>query len=160
MSQKEIIQVGTGLCWDQLNVGDVFRTYGRTITDTDITNYINVTGMNEVLLTNMEFLSKHSVIKNGRPVPAALVYSVAEGLIIQGLVQGVALAFLSMDFNVVGPVLAGDTVHVEVEVIEVKQTSKGNNGLVRTKNNIVNQRGDVVIAYTPLRMLKHSTNIA
>lgn len=150
--------MGTGRGWDQLSVGDRFRTYGRTITDTDITNYINATGMNEVLLTDREFLQQHSAIKGGRPAPAALVYSVAEGLIIQGLVQGVALAFFSMELNVVGPVLAGDTVYVEVEVTEVKQTSKGNNGLVRTENKIINQRGDVVIRYTPLRMMKHSSN--
>jgi acyl dehydratase len=153
---KPLVQVGTGRGWDELNVGDRFRTYGRTISDVDITNYINITGMNEVLLTDMEFLREHSEIKGGRPAPAALVYSVAEGLIIQGLVQGVALAFFHMELNVQGPVLAGDTIHVEVEVVEVKETSRGGNGLVRTENKIINQRGEVVITYNPLRMMRRA----
>ena len=43
--------------------------------------------------------------------------------------------------------------HVEVQVLEVRQTSKGNRGLVRTRNEVKNQNGETVIVYTPLRMV-------
>ena len=39
-----------------------------------------------------------------------------------------------------GPTVVGDTMHVEVEVVENRVASKGNRALVRTSNNVVNQR--------------------
>ena len=68
--------------------------------------------------------------------------------------QETGLAFLNMELDVQGPVLAGDTIHVECEVTEVRPTSKGNRGLVRTANKVVNQRGEVALTYTPLRLMK------
>jgi acyl dehydratase len=62
-----------------------------------------------------------------------------------------------MELNVEGPVLEGDTIHVEIEVIEVRAASKGGRGLVRTRNRIVNQRGEAVIVYTPLRLMEGRT---
>ena len=40
-----------------------------------------------------------------------------------------------------------------VEVTEIRPTSKGNRGIVRTFNRIVNQNGETVISYNPLRMM-------
>jgi len=56
--------------------------------------------------------------------------------------------------RVVDPVVIGDTIHVELEVVESRAASKGNRGFVRTKNSVVNQRGETVLIYTPLRMMK------
>jgi len=43
---------------------------------------------------------------------------------------------------------------VEAEVIEHRLTSKGDRGLARFANKVVNQRGETVLEYNPLRMLK------
>jgi acyl dehydratase len=60
-----------------------------------------------------------------------------------------------MELNVEGPVLAGDTIHVECEVVEARPSkSRPGRGLVRTRNRVVNQHGQVVQTYTPLRMVK------
>jgi acyl dehydratase len=48
----------------------------------------------------------------------------------------------------------GDTIHVEAEVIEHRLTSKGDRGLARFANKVINQRGETVIEYNPLRLLK------
>lgn len=144
--------LGLGKCFDETPVGYRFRTINRTITETDLVNFINVTGMTEVLFTDVEYVSKHGP-QGGRLVPGALVYSMAEGLIMQGVIQGTGLAFLGTDMDVKGPTFVGDTIHVEAEVIECRPTSKDpRKGLVRTRNQIVNQHGVTVIEYTPLRM--------
>ena len=71
----------------------------------------------------------------------------------QSTLQRTGLAFLSMTFEVVAPTFVNDTVHVEVEVLESRATSKSaSRGLVRTTNNIINQRGETVITYSPLRL--------
>ena len=53
------------------------------------------------------------------------------------------------------PVFAGDTIHVEVEVIEARLSkNRPGRGLVRTRNHVVKQDGTVACIYTPLRMIK------
>lgn len=145
--------VGLGLFYEDLPLGRTFRTIGRTVTEADITIFVNATGMVEVLFTNLEFLKNDSDIK-GRVAPGALVYSFAEGLLVQSTMQHTGYAFLNMELNVDGPVFAGDTIHVECEVIESRLTSKGGRGLVRTRNKVVNQNGKTVLTYTPLRLVK------
>ena len=144
--------LGHGMYWQDMPVGARFKTYGRTITETDIVNFISCTGFLEVLFTDMEFVREHSAIK-GRLAPGALVYALGEGLTMLGTIQGTGLAFLGMELDVKGPTLAGDTIHVEIEVIEQRAASKGGRGLVRTRNSIINQKGETVLIYTPLRLM-------
>ena len=146
--------VGLGRYFEDMTVGTQFKTIGRTITETDIVNFVNCTGMVEVLFTNAEYLKNESVIK-GRVAPGPLVYAMSEGLLIQSVLQHTGMAFLEMDFKVHGPVLAGDTIHVEVEVIEaVTRQDRPGSGRVRTRNKIVKQDGKVAMTYTPTRLMK------
>ena len=108
--------VGLGKYFEDLPLGLKFRTIGRTVTESDIINVINATGMLEVLFTNTEYLKNESVIK-GRLVPAILVLGFAEGQLMQTVLQKTGLAFLDMEMKVHGPTFAGDTIHVEVEVM-------------------------------------------
>lgn len=144
--------VGLGRYFEDLPLGTRFRTVGRTITESDIVNFIGCTGMVEVLFTNLEYLKHKSAIKQ-RIAPAVLVYAMAEGLLIQSVMQGTGIAFLGAEWTVHGPVAAGDTVHVEVEVIESRLSSKGK-GLVRTRNEVRKHDGTLAITYTPLRLIK------
>ncbi len=146
--------VGLGCYFEDLPVGRQFKTIGRTVTEADITNFVNCTGMVEVLFTNLEFLAHDSDIKR-RLAPAALVYAFAEGLLVQSTMQHTGLAFLHMDLNVESAVCAGDTVHAECEIIEARRSrSRANRGLVRTRVTVVKQDGAVALVYTPLRMVR------
>ena len=146
--------VGLGLYFEDLPVGRKFKTIGRTVTEADITNFVNCTGMVEVLFTNLEFLREESDIK-GRPAPGALVYAFAEGLLTQSTMQHTGFAFLHMELNIAGPVVAGDTIHAECEVIEARLSkSRPGRGLVRTRVTVKKQDGTTALVYTPLRMVK------
>ncbi|OGA53053.1 MAG: acyl dehydratase [Betaproteobacteria bacterium RIFCSPLOWO2_12_FULL_63_13] len=146
--------VGLGLYFEDLPVGRKFKTIGRTIQDADICAFINCIHMTEVLFTDMEFLKNESDIK-GRLAPGALSYCFAEGLLAQATMQKTGYAFLNMELNIENPAFAGDTIHVECEVIEARLSgSLPGRGLVRTRNKVVNQDGKVVLVYTPLRIVK------
>ncbi len=148
----EIVRLG--FCYEGLPVGRQFQTIGRTVTEADITNFVNCTGMVEVLFTNLEFLADESDIKR-RLAPAALVYAFAEGLLLQSTMQHTSLAFLHMELNVENPVFAGDTIHAECEVVEARRSqSRPGRGLVRTRVRVVKQDGAPALTYTPLRLLK------
>ncbi len=143
--------LGHGFYWQELKVGDRYKTYGRTIAEADITAFCNVVGFVEPLFTDAEYRKSHSAMK-GFAAPAALVYAVAEGLALAGTGHGTGLAFLHTDIDVKAPVIGGDTVHVQIEVTEARATSKGR-GLVRTRNLVVNQDGQTVLVYNPLRLM-------
>src|SRR5580704_12999603 len=146
--------LGLGLYFEDLPLGRKFRTIGRTLTEADLVAFIGVTGMTEVLFSNLEFLHHESDIKQ-RVVPAAMVYSFAEGLLVHATMQHTGFAFLHMELNVAGPTFAGDTIHVECEVIEARLSrNRPNRGLVRTRNQVMKQDGAVALTYTPLRMIK------
>lgn len=150
--------MGLGLFFEDLTLGRSFKSIGRTITETDIINFVTCTGMTEVLFTNHEFQAHESDIK-GRVSPGALVFTFIEGLLTQSTMQHTGFAFLEMDLQIKGPTVAGDTVHVEVEVIEARRSaSRPNRGIVRTRNVVKNQRGEVVMIYTPVRMVKARTD--
>lgn len=145
--------VGLGLCWEEMPVGKKFETVGRTITETDLVNFIGTTGMVEVLFTNTLYAQKHAP-SGGRIVPGALLFGVAEGLTVQATLQGTGLAFLGMEMDVKGPTFVGDTIHVAIEVTESRPSSKDPlRGVVRTRNTIINQNGETVITYKPLRLV-------
>ena len=151
--------IGTGFTWEELPVGRTFKTYGRTITEADIVNFISATGMLEVLFTNKEFLRDAGF--EGRLVPGGQVFCMAEGLLFQTALQGVGVAFLNMELDIKGPTFAGDTIHVEVEVIESRPSKgKPGMGLVRTRNKVVKQDGTVTMEYTPLRLVKGRENLS
>src|SRR3546814_14738103 len=91
----------------------------------------------------------------GGVAPGALACTVAEGLRRQATMQHTGVAFLGMGLEIKAPVMAGDTIHVECEVIESRRSkSRPGRGIVRTRNKIVKQDGTVAIVYTPLRMVK------
>src|SRR5258706_2124200 len=142
--------VGRGYCYEDLKVGFRFRNHRRTIAESDVAAFVNLTWLTEELFA-VEDDSNRAI--KGRPVPGALVYSFAEGLLLPSM-QDTGLAFLNATLDLKGPTVVGDTIHVAAEVIEHRLTSKGDRGLVRFANRVVNQRGDTVLEYNPLRLLK------
>ncbi|WP_226583283.1 MaoC family dehydratase [Acuticoccus sediminis] len=144
--------LGTGFYWNDLTVGARYRTYGRTITESDVIAFVTHAGMLESLFLDREYRKTHSAME-GYAAPALLVLSIAEGLTLNATGQGTGLAFLNMQMDVKRPVVVGDTIHVELEILEARKTSKSERGLVRTKNLVVNQRGETVIEYTPQRLM-------
>ena len=144
--------VGIGFYWNDLSVGERFKTLNWTITEADIVNFIGVTGMVETLFTDLTFHDHHGAIK-GRVVPAACTYAIVEGLLAQATMQTTGLALLEVEKKVLKPVFAGDTVHAEVEVTAVRATSKGNRGIVTTQNNVITQNNETVITYRAVRLM-------
>lgn len=142
--------IGRGFCFEDLAVGFRFRTHRRTISEADVSNFVNLTWLTEELFAVAD--DSRRAIK-GRPVPGALVYAFAEGLLLPTM-QDTGLAFLNATLDIKAPTVVGDTIHVEAEVTEARPTSKGDRGLVRFANRVVNQRNETVLEYNPLRLLK------
>src|SRR5947208_13104556 len=144
--------LGLGFTWEQLSAGQRFRTLNRTITETDLVMFTGITGMLEIIFTDRTFATEKGTIQ-GQFVPAALTYSLIEGLLCQSMIQGTGLALLDLNQRVLAPVRVGDTIHGEIEITSVRPTSKGNRGIVVSKIDVKNQQGNVVMTYEAARML-------
>jgi acyl dehydratase len=145
--------VGRGYCFEDLRVGFRFRTHRRTLTEADLSSFVNLSWLTEELFAVTGDETDDARAIKGRAVPAALVYSFAEGLLLPTM-QDTGLAFLGATLDVKAPTRVGDTIHVQAEVTEHRLASKGDRGLVRFANKVVNQDGEVVLEYNPLRLLK------
>ncbi len=143
-----------GLTWQEMTVGLQLTTASRTVNDIDIVNFVSYCGFAEPLFLDMEYVRNETPYE-GRLAPGLLTLALAEGLVIQsGMFHSTGLALLGIDFSMRGPVVSGDTIHVVVEVTASRPTKNPERGIVTTKNSVMNQRGDVVVEYAPVRMIR------
>src|SRR5215831_3254937 len=144
----------TGLDFESHKVGDTYRTLARTVSETDIVNFVNACGFTEPLFLDMEFVKRESVFGR-RAAPGALTFALSEGLVMQtGLIHGTGMAFLGGEIRVVAPVLEGDTIRVEVEVADKRETRKADRGIITYTHRVLNQRGEVVLEARIQRMIR------
>jgi len=148
-----MILMDRALLWNDLQPGIRYRSHGRTITETDLVNFVNSSWLTEGLFSSIDPADLDGMAITGRVVPGAMIYAFAEGLA-KRTMEAVGLAFLEATLTVKSPTLVGDTIHVECETIERRQTSKPGRALVRFQIDAVNQHGATVLSYTPLRLVR------
>src|SRR3977135_412603 len=115
--------LGEGLNFEGHRIGAVHRTLARTVSETDIVNFVNPCGFTEPLFMDMEYVARESLFKR-RAAPGALTFALSEGLIMQtGLIHGTGMAWLGAEIRVVAPVLEGDTIRVGGEGVGKARTT-------------------------------------
>lgn len=140
-----------GRTWQEMPVGFAFRTARRTLFEADVRSFIATVGLTEPLFNDAEAAGAAGY--SGMLVPGMMTFSIAEGLVFQtGCTHRTGIAFLRTELDIKGPVYVGDTLGVMVEVTGQRETSAGGRGLITTRNTVINQRGDTVMGYEPVRL--------
>ena len=143
-----------GLTYEQHEIGARYDTLARTVSEADICAFVNLCGFTEPLFLDMEYVARESVFA-GRPSPGAFTFALSEGLVMQtGLIHGTGMSYLGGEIRIAAPVLAGDTIRVRVEVADKRETRKPDRGIVTYRHEVVNQRGEVVLSATIVRMIR------
>lgn len=150
MTQRDLPRLGQGFYWQDLKEGQAFRTFRRTVTETDLVNFISVTGMVEAIFIEDGY---DGGAIGGRPVPGALTYTLIEGFILQTMIQGTGLAMLELTQKILAPVVVGDTVWATVTVTGIRPTSRSGRAVVDSEIEVFNQRNEKVMTYTARRLL-------
>jgi acyl dehydratase len=144
----------SGVTFERHQVGAIYHTLARTVSQTDIVNFVNQCGFTEPLFLDMEYVKRASVFAR-RAAPGALTFALSEGLVMQtGLIHGTGMAWLGGELRVVAPVLEDDTIRVEVEVVDKRETGKPDRGIVTYRHRVLNQRDEVVLEATIQRMIR------
>jgi acyl dehydratase len=132
------------LYYEDVEVGTVFATRGRTITEADLVNFAGVSGDFNPLHMDSEYAE--GSIFGRRVAHGALVLSVAMGLR-QGLslFDGTLMGLLELrTWRFLAPVFIGDTVRVETEISELRPTSKPDRAVMTQRVSVLNQDDTVV----------------
>ena len=144
-----------GILFEGFHSGDRFVTGRRTITEHDILQFVTLVGLTEPLFLDLEYIKKESIFGE-RIAPGSLTFGMAEGLTVQtGIIHGTGLAFAGLDrMRLFGPVKVGDTIQVEIEVLDTKAVPQRGGGIVRYRQWVKNQRGEKIMEYDVARLIR------
>jgi acyl dehydratase len=131
--------------WEDFHVGETFRSPAKTITESTITMMVGLAGFTIPLFNDEEYAKQTPF--GTRIAPGRMTLFIMGGLEEQiGIYDDTVVALVGLDrIRFRGPLRAGDTIHVEFEVIELKETSRTDRGLMVHRSRCVNQRGEVLI---------------
>lgn len=124
---------------DEIEVGRVFRSGGRTITETDVVNFCALTGNWIEIHSNVHYASQTRF--GERLVQGSLTYSIMTGLITFG--PSIQANYGIDNLRYLKPVRINDTIYVTCEVVD-KRNKDDKFGVVTFLMKALNQDGDVV----------------
>lgn len=131
-----------GLYFEEFSVGQQIKTAARTVTESDVVTFAGLSGDFNQIHTDAEF-SKTTPFKQ-RVAHGLLVLSIASGLAMRtGVLEGTVLAFREINsWKFSSPVFLGDTIFVELEILETKPLPRLGGGSVIIELSVKNQRGE------------------
>jgi len=134
----------TGLYWEEWEIGAEFESPARTVTETDMVVFNGLSGDYNPLHVDEEYCKKTQF--GGRIVQGPLVYAIAAGLMFQlHLYDHTLIAFLGFDsLKFTKPVKPGDTIHARIKVLEKRETSNPQRGIMKRQLHVINQRSELV----------------
>jgi acyl dehydratase len=134
-----------GLYFEEFSVGQVFaHAIRRTVTEADNVLFTAMTHNPAALHLDEEYAK--STEFGQRIVNSLFTLGLMIGISVHETTLGTTIANLGMDeVKFPKPVFHGDTLHVESEVLELRESkSRPENGIVLFAHRAINQRGEIV----------------
>ena len=145
--------MGTGLTYEEFELGAIFDTQARTITEADVVTFAGLSGDYNPLHTDAE--SAKNTPFGERIAHGMLTVAISTGMAnMTGLMAGTTIALMEQNIKYKGAVKFGDTVRLQMEVIEKRETSKPDRGIVKLAARVLNQRDEVVVDMVWTQLMK------
>ena len=143
--------------WDDFNVGDKVVSQGITITHTHLVTWAGLTMDFYSLHMNEEFAKKTAF--GTRIAHGPLILAMAIGLVsMSGIYADSVIAWLGLEnLRILAPTRIGDTIRVEVEVKEKRETSRPERGICVLTYRVKNQRDEDVMTLDFLVLMHRKT---
>lgn len=134
-----------GLYFEEFEVGRRIVTAGRTVAESDIFTFAGFSGDYNQIHTDAEFAK--STPFGQRVAHGLLGLSIASGLAMRtGVLEGTVIAFREINnWKFIAPVFIGDTIHVEMQVVETKALPRIRGGSVVISLDVKKQSGDTTM---------------
>ena len=128
--------------FEDLEVGHVWQSPGRTITETDVVTFAGFSGDYNAIHTDHEF-AKTTAYR--RPIAHGFgIFSIASGLSLHSPTMKTVALLSVTEWKFLSPVFIGDTIHVLSRVVEKTLKGVGKRGEVLWHRQICNHDGKVV----------------
>ena len=147
-----------GKYFEDFEIGEELVTPARTITSTDIVNFACISGDFNEVHVNYEYCKTTPF---GQPVAhGPLVYAIMGGLqYASGINDGTLIALLGIDkWRLLNPVMHGDTIRMYSRVIEKKESSKPDRGVIVFERKCIKHDGTVAQEMTATILYKRRPN--
>jgi acyl dehydratase len=133
--------------FEDLQIGAGFDSPTRTITEADVVNFACLSADFNRLHVDAEYA--RDAVFGQRIAHGLLVLSVMSGLVTRMLLnqhlEPSLLGLLDIHCRFPKPTFIGDTLRARVEVVEKKETSRADRGVVAFRRQGINQRNEVVV---------------
>ncbi|MGB3865151.1 MAG: MaoC/PaaZ C-terminal domain-containing protein [Xanthobacteraceae bacterium] len=132
------------LFYEDFEIGQVFDSPGRTVTETDLSLFCMMSGDWHPLHSDEEYAK---TTQFGRRVVGGVfgVALVTGAMSRWGIFESSVIAMLSIgNWRFVGPIYVGDTLSVRMTIVEKRPTKNGSVGIIDREFEIRNQRGEVI----------------
>jgi 3-hydroxybutyryl-CoA dehydratase len=128
-----------GMFFEEFEAGQKVITTSRTVTEADIVGFAGLSG--DFNLIHVDVAYAKTTPYGQRIAHGLCVLSIASGLAVQtGIMEGTILAFREIiEWKFVSPVFIGDTVHVNLEVLETKAIPRLGGGAITLQLDVRNQ---------------------
>lgn len=132
-----------GMYFEAFEIGQKMATASRTITEADVVNFAGLSGDFNAIHIDAVHAAQDTFEK--RVAHGMLVQSIATGLAVQsGIIEGTTLAFRELTCKFSLPIFFGDTIRVQIEIINKKFFRRLGGGNITMKYNVLNQEDKVV----------------
>ena len=133
-----------GMYFEEFQPGQSYTSAGRTITESDIVAFAGLSGDFNPMHVDAEYSRKTQF--GQRVAHGLLGLSVASGLAVQtGILEGTVLFFREVDeWKFIKPILIGDSIYVEMQVLEKKEMRRLGAGMVKIELAVKNQHDEIV----------------
>lgn len=133
--------------YEDFEVGQTYESRGRTMRETDITQFSGITWDHHPLHTNEAYAAEagyDDIIAHGSlTLPICLALGDESGWF-----EDSTLAFLGIDdLRFFNPVYPGDTIKCEVEITDTRETSDGDRGVITQRRTGLNYDGDQLLEF-------------
>ena len=137
-----------GMYFEEYKVGQRIITPGRTLTESDIVTFAGLSGDFNQIHTDAEY-SKATPLGQ-RIAHGLLGLAITSGLMLRtGVMEGTVMAFREINaWKFIQPVFIGDTLHVEMEVVETKPLPRIGGGAVVIAMDVKNQHDETAMKGT------------
>jgi 3-hydroxybutyryl-CoA dehydratase len=140
------------LYFDDVEIGQEWKSLGRTVTEADIVNFAGLSGDFNPIHIDHQF-ARTTPFR--RPIAhGLLVFSIGSGLGLHAPPMR-TLAILSIrEWSFRDPVFPGDTIHVVSKVLEKTVRGRGRRGEIAWQRTFFNQDGKIVMEGVTLTLVE------
>lgn len=124
----------------------------RTLGEGEAALYIALTGSRSLLASCTP--AAHAFGYERRPLDELLVFHVAFGKTVPDISLNAVANLGYADVRFLRPVYPGDTIHAESRIIGLKQTRRGDSGIVYVRSDATNQHGEPVLTWVRWVMVR------